>query len=158
MLGYLTEYCQFHRPLEKGLREVPGSNLVLPRERVDAAPDFSKTRLLAQGLAPKYVADAVVLYARPNPLLDYCRRRFSHGRAYAATRTPHLPLVQALPLSAALPFVRAGRIVQHAWRHRELRGASLRLLPAILLAEACWSAGELTGYVTRRSGRTAALD
>ncbi len=50
MLGYLTEYCQFHRPLEPGLREVPGSNLVLPRERIGAATDFSKTRLLRQGL------------------------------------------------------------------------------------------------------------
>ena len=66
--------------------------------------------------------------------------------------------MQAFPLCAALPFVRAGRIVQHAWRHRELRGASLRLLPAILLAEACWSAGELTGYVTRRPGNAAAID
>lgn len=158
MLGYLTEYCQFHRPLEKGLREVPGSNLVLPRERIDDAPDFSKTRLIGQGLAPKYVADAIVLYARGNPLLDYCRRRFSHGRAYAATRTPQLPLVKALPLCAVLPLVRMGRIVRHAWRHRQLRRPSLRLLPAILLAEVCWSAGELTGYVTRCAGRTVALD
>lgn len=158
MLGYLTEYCQFHRPVEPGLREVPGSNLVLPRERIGAATDFSKTRLLGQGLAPKYVADAVVLYARPNPLAGYCRRRFSHGRAFAAARTPHLPLVQAFPLCAALPFVRTGRIVRHAWRHRELRGVTLRLVPAILLAESCWSAGELIGYVTRRAGDAAALD
>ena len=53
LVGYLTEYCLFHRPIEAGLKEIPGSNLVLPRERIGDAASFSKTRLLQQGLAPK---------------------------------------------------------------------------------------------------------
>ena len=158
LLGYLTEYCQFHRPLESRLREVPGSNLILPRERFDASTSFSKTSLLQQGLVPRYVEDAVVRYARPNTFGDYCRRRFRHGRAYAASRTPRLSLIQSLPLSAVLPFVRTGRVLRHAWRLKDLRGVSVRLLPAIFFAETCWSAGELIGYLTRRPGDLSALD
>ena len=90
---------------------------------------------------------------------------FSHGRAFAAARTPHLPLVQAFPLCAALPFVRTGRIVRHAWRHRELRGVTLRLVPAILLAESLLVGGradrlrDIRGRVTlQRSIRESAAD
>jgi len=106
MIGYLTEYVQFHRPWDPRLKEIPGSNLVLPRARLEATTDFSKTRLLGQGLAPELVEDAVVLYARPFAFSDYCRRRFRHGRAYAAARTPRLSLLAALPLSLALPLDR----------------------------------------------------
>ena len=158
MVGYLTEYCQFHRPIEPKLKEIPGSNLVLPRERIGESRSFSKTRLLQEGLAPKCVPDAIVLYARPFALGDYCRRRFRHGRAYAAARSPRVPLAKAFALSAVLPFVRTSRVVRHAWRDKELRSASLRLLPTILLAETCWSAGELIGYITRQSGTPSALD
>lgn len=158
MIGYLTEYCQFHRPIEPNLSEVPGSNLVLPRGRISVSSEFSKTRLLRQGFTPKRIDDAVVLYARPFALADYCRRRFRHGRAYAAARTPRLSLVRAVPLAAALPFLRSARVLRHAWRHAGLRAASLRWLPAILLVESFWSVGELCGYLTRRPGQLSALD
>src|SRR5207253_7736059 len=77
MIGYLTEYVQFHRTLDPRLREVPGNNLVLPRARLEPSDDlerngFSKTRLLQQGLSPKPVEAAVVLYARPFRLREYC--------------------------------------------------------------------------------------
>jgi hypothetical protein len=158
MIGYVTEYGQFHRPWDPWLKEIPGSNLVLPRTRLETTADFSKTRLLGQGLAPEFVENAVVRYARPFAFGDYCRRRFRHGRAYAAARTPRLSLLAALPLSLALPFVRAARVARHAWLHKALRLAALGWLPAILVAESFWSAGELTGYVTRRPGNAAVLD
>lgn len=158
MLGYLNEYCQFHRPIAVGMHEIPGSNLVLPRARLGSSHDFSKTRLLKGGLAPKFVADAVVFYGRSSDLLNYCRRRFHHGRAYAAGRAPPISLFKAFPLTAALPILRTGRVLRHAWRHRSLRFPVARLLPWLLLAESCWSAGELTGYLTRRPGKVAALD
>jgi len=158
MVGYLTEYCQFHRPLDPNLKEVPGSNLVLPRQRIEAAKDFSKTRLLRQGFSPRCVEDAVVLYARPYEFQAYCGRRFRHGRAYAATRAPRPSLFIAAPMTAALPLVRTARVLRHAWRHKQLRLASLRWLPAILVAETCWSAGEFAGYVTRQPGDASALD
>lgn len=158
MVGYLTEYCQFHRPADPRMKEVPGCNLVLPRARIGIAGCFSKTRLLEQGLSPKPIADAVVTYTRPFRISAYCRRRFRHGRAFAAARAPRLSLIHVLCLSAVLPFVRTARILSHAWRHDELRLASLRWLAMIFLAESCWSAGELVGYVTHEAGRMSALD
>jgi hypothetical protein len=158
MIGYLTEYVQFHRPLDPELKEVPGSNLVLPLQRIEATEDFSKTRLLRQGLGPQLIDNAVVLYARPFQFAEYCRRRFRHGRAFAATRTPRLSLATAILLTAALPFVRTARVMRHAWRHSDLRLASLGWLPAIFTAETGWSAGELTGYLTPGPGDWSALD
>lgn len=158
MVGYLTEYVQFHRPVDPALKEIPGSNLALPRRRIDGGKDFSKTRLLAQGLSPKRVDEAVVLYARPFHLAEYCGRRFRHGRAYAAKRTPKLSALVAIPMTVALPAVRTARILRHAWRHRHLRLPSVRWFPAILLAETCWSAGEMVGYVTGRAGDPSRLD
>ena len=158
MIGYLTEYVQFHRPRDPRLSEVPGSNLVLPRSRLESPGAFSKTRLLQKGLSPQWVDDAVVLYARPLRRRDYRGRRFRHGRAYAAARTPPLSMWIAIPLTAALPVIRTTRIVRHAWRHKSLRLAALRWLPAILLAESRWSAGELAGYLTGRPGDASALD
>jgi hypothetical protein len=137
---------------------VPGNNLVLPRARLEGSGEFSKTRLLQHGLSPLPVETAVVLYSRQLRLGDYCGRRFRHGRAYAAARTPRLSILLAVPLTAALPLVRTTRIIGHAWRYKALRLASLRWLPAIFLAESFWSAGELIGYVTRRPGDTSALD
>ena len=114
MVGYLTEYCQFHRPPDSRLKELPGSNLVLPRDKLEATEDFSKTGLLRQGLFPRLIECAVVLYARPFHFTEYCARRFRHGRAFAAARTPRLPLLVAIPLSLALPFVRTAWILRHA--------------------------------------------
>lgn len=163
MIGYLTEYAQFHRPLDPKLSEVPGSNLVIPRARIEASRTaqgnaFSKTRLLEQGLAPKPVEDAVVHYSRRLAFADYCGRRFRHGRAYAAGRTARFTRPILIVLTAALPLVRAARVARHAWRHQALRLPALYWLPAVLLAETCWSAGEFIGYVTRRGGNLSALD
>jgi hypothetical protein len=158
LVGYLTEYVQFQRPLDSRLSEVPGNNLVLPRARLDPSRDFSKTRLFQQGLSPQALETAVVLYSRQFRLGEYCGRRFRHGRAYAAARTPRVSMLLAVPLTAALPFVRTARIMGHAWRHKGFRLASLLWLPAIILAESFWSTGELIGYVTRRPGDTSALD
>lgn len=158
MIGYLTEYVQFHRPLDPKLVEVPGSNLVLSRSRLDGGQDFSKTRLLSEGLSPKRIEDAVVHYSRPFALNEYCSRRFRHGRSYAAKRTPKLSLLVAIPMTLVLPFVRTARILRHAWRHPQFRLPSLRWLPHILIAETCWSAGELAGYATGNPGDSSALD
>jgi hypothetical protein len=159
MVGYLTEYVQFHWPIGAGMKEVPGSNLVLPRQRLGCSGEgFSKTRLLGEGLAPRLIEGAKVRYARPFSFADYCGRRYRHGRAYAAKRDPALSLTKAIPLALALPFVRTDRVRRYASQYSNFRAASLRWLPAILLAETCWSAGELMGYVTGRPGDAARLD
>ena len=156
MIGYLTEYVQFNSPIAAGMKEVPGSNLVLPRQRL-AGGDFSKTRLLGEGLAPRLVETAKVRYARPLEFGEYCARRFRHGRAYAAKRAPRVPLAKAIPLALVLPVVRTWRVLSHAWHYPKLRAAALGWLSAIFAAETCWSVGELVGYVTRNPGNPSGL-
>lgn len=159
MVGYLTEYVQFHWPVDTRMKEIPGSNLVLPRKRLGSRGDeFSKTRLLVEGLAPRYVEAARVRYARPIRFAEYCGRRFRHGRAFAAKRTPRLSLIKAIPMTLMLPAVRTARVIGHSWRNPQFRQPCMRWVPAILLAESFWSAGELAGYVTGRPGDPSKLD
>lgn len=158
-VAYLTEYVQFRWPVPIGMKEVPGSNLVLPRQRLGSpGEDFSKTRLLGEGLEPRLVEQARVRYTRPYRFTEYCGRRFRHGRAYAAKRTPKLPLLKSIPMTLVLPTVRTERIFAHAFRQQTGGLSALRWLPAILFAETCWSAGELVGYLTGRPGDPARLD
>lgn len=158
-VAYLTEYVQFRWPISNDMKEVPGSNLVLPRQRLGfSGGDFSKTRLLGEGLDPRLVEQARVRYARPYRFADYCGRRFRHGRAYAAKRMPKLSLLKAIPMTLVLPAVRIDRILAHAFQHRQGGLSWLRWFPAILFAETCWSVGELVGYVTGRPGDLARLD
>ncbi|MEO6435631.1 MAG: hypothetical protein ABIP55_07700 [Tepidisphaeraceae bacterium] len=85
MIGYLTEYCQFHRLPKPGRREIPeASSFCL--ERIGELASFSKTSLLQGGLATKYVPNALVIYARPIALANHCGRRFRHRRAYGGSR------------------------------------------------------------------------
>lgn len=165
--GYLVEYCQFHRPLAAGMGEVPGNNLVLARSLLPSSEilerdGFSKTLMLATGtIRPTWLTDAIVEHRRPFALLPFCRRRYRHGRSYGAARLTQAnapPRLILLGATGLLPLVRVARIVRHAWRHTALRFAVLRRLPAILLAETCWSAGEFVGTLTRRPGDPALLD
>lgn len=158
-VGYFTEYVQFRWPISIDMKEVPGSNLVLPRQSLGfPGDDFSKTKLLGEGFAPKLVEQARVRYARPYRFAEYCGRRFRHGRAYAAKRTPKLSLLKTIPMTLVLPAVRTGRILAHASQHRQGGLSWLRWFPRILIAETCWSAGELVGYVTGRPGDPSQLD
>jgi hypothetical protein len=165
--GYLVEYCQFHRPISAGLREVPGNNMVLARWMLPSAgilerDGFSKTSMIAAGaLQPEWVNDALVVHNRPFALLQFCHRRFFHGRAYGAARLAEpsaIPRFALIAATALLPLIRLTRIAKQGWRHPTMRLALLRRLPAILLAETCWSAGEFAGYVTARPGDVTLLD
>lgn len=167
IIGYLVEYCQFHRPVSAALSEVPGNNLILDRSMLPPVDQllragFSKTAMLSAGtLRPTWVNDALVRHQRPFALLPFCRRRFHHGRAYGAARLSQTGTARRIVLIAAtpvLPLLRVIRIIRHGWRHSALRGAIIRRLPAMLLTELCWSAGELTGYITAHPGHVQLLD
>lgn len=158
MIGYLTEYVQFHRPVDPRLNEVPGSNLVLPRDVAESGETFNKTHLLRQGFSPTRVDKAMVLYDRSMNYLKFCQRRFRHARAYAADRPIKHSVIFFVIMTLFLPVIRVKRIFLNSWRHKHLRVATLRWLPAILMAETFWSVGELVGYWTGRSGNVAALD
>lgn len=165
MVGYLAEYVQFHRPVAETMGEVAGANLVLPRAAAGdpadlAAHGFVKTALLSR-MIPELAEDCLVIHHKTLALGPYRRRRFRHGRAYAARRLTQPdapPRLAAALFTPLLPFLRVARIHRHARRVETCHGAFWRFWPHLLWVEAGWSAGEFVGYLTGRGGDESLID
>lgn len=167
IVGYLVEYVQFHPPLSRHLKEVPGVNLVVASTLAQHGDvlkqdGFVKTRLLAHlsasGVAPRSVAQSVATYRKAFGFSDYCLHRYRHGRCFGADRRfmnsgRRILAVLATP---ALPVLRAWRIARAA-REAGLFGAYWRWLHRILAAETAWSLGEFSGYLFGEGGSRAFL-
>jgi hypothetical protein len=167
--GYLIEYAQFGRPVARTLQEVPGNNFVFRRDLLDARAlqggEFHKTffveRLRRGGVDPVYRDDVEVIYEKRFETGHYLRRRFAHGRSFAALRSDehgHRAMRFLALLTPTLPLLRVYRIARAVFRKPHLRRALIRRLPFVLCAETAWSMGEGIGYVTARAGATRDLD
>jgi hypothetical protein len=165
IIGYLTEYVQFHRQIIATTTEVAGANLILPRTATGdpaelAAHGFVKTALLGR-MTPELAPDCLVIHHKTFALGPYRRRRYRHGRAYAAHRLTQPgapPRLAAALFTPILPFLRLTRIHRHARRVETCRGAFWRFWPHLLWVEAGWSAGEFVGYLTGRGGDESLID
>lgn len=157
-LGYLVEYAQFHPPMAQEMGEIPGLNLILPRDlalhpTVLRDDGFKKTRvlpLLDATLPPKRLPGAAVRYRKAYARGAYYAHRFHHGRTYGAQRPfSGLPWARfaAIMSTALLPIVRTGRIYLYARRLPDGRRTFWRFFIQILAAETAWSAGEIIGYL-----------
>jgi hypothetical protein len=158
IIGYLTEYAQFHAPVPAGLREVPGNNLVIRHPGCAARGELrskglSKTALIEAWAEqpddwPVRVDRAFVTHRRTMNRRAYIVRRYRHGRSYGGVRARHKTPAMRFAIATRLgmlPFLRVARIGLHVRRSRLLSVAFLRHLPAIVLAETGWSIGELVG-------------
>jgi len=165
IIGYLTEYVQFHRPIIATGTEVAGANLILPRTATGdpadlAAHGFVKTALLGR-MSPELAPECLVIHHKTFALGPYRRRRYRHGRAYAAHRLKQPdapPRLAAALFTPLLPFLRVARIYRHARRIETCRVAFWRFWPHLLWVEAGWSAGECLGYLTGRGGDESLID
>lgn len=157
--GYLAEYVQFHGPLSADLDEVPGNNIVCRRDLLEApaklaAEGFFKTFMIwklarEQQLAPRMFDDMVVLYRKPFAMGHYAKRRFIHGRCFAASRfdqPDQPPRLLCLAFTPALPLLRLWRIYRAVARHGDMHRAFFWQLPRLALSELAWSVGEFMGY------------
>jgi hypothetical protein len=165
IVGYLTEYVQFHRPIAADMREVAGNNLILRRD-LAGSPEtlrkdgFVKTHLLPSlPETPRLLPEALVLHAKPMDLAAYYRRRYLHGRCFAAQRglAPVRRVITAMA-TILLPFVRVARAARHTQRLPQARAAFWRFLPQIFIAESAWSFGECLGYLAGEGGCRPRLD
>lgn len=157
--GYIAEYVQFHSPLTADLGEAPGNNIVCRRDLL-AAPDklaaegFFKTFMIwklarEQQLAPRIFDDMVVVYRKPFAMGHYAKRRYIHGRCFAACRFDNPgqpPRLLCLAFTPALPLLRLWRVYRAVARHDDMRRAFFWQLPRLALSELAWSAGEFMGY------------
>lgn len=165
IIGYLTEYVQFHRPLAADMHEVAGNNLILRRDLAGEPQalrrdGFIKTHLLPSlAEPPRLWPDAVVLHAKPMATAAYYRRRYLHGRCFAAQRGLGAARRGVTAIATAfLPFLRVARVARHAQRLPRARAAFWRFLPQIFIAESAWSFGECLGYLAGEGGCRPRLD
>ncbi len=169
IVEYLLEYGQFARPVGAGMDEVPGNNLVFRSDLLDEEDlrdnQFHKVffvdRLKQGGRSPVYRDDLEVIYAKRYARMHYLKRRFAHGRTYAARRSSGqgagFRLWRALS-TPALPVLRLFRIARSLRGKRSLQAALLRHPAYSLAAESAWSLGECAGYLTGAPGDAAYLD
>ncbi len=90
-------------------------------------------------------------------LREALKERFVWGRSYAATRS-YLASMQKrvfwAMFSPALPALMIARMTIMAAKKGRTFGSYLAALPLTFLLTVSWSAGELTGYLTRRANQT----
>ena len=169
IVEYLLEYGQFARPIGEGMDEVPGNNLVFRRDLLKEGDlrehQFHKVffvgRLKQQGHAPVYRDNVEVIYGKRYGRLHYLRRRFAHGRTYAALRSAGqgagYRFWRAVS-SPGLPLLRLFRIANSLRGKPSLQAALLWHPVYALAAEIAWSLGECTGYLTGKPGDLAYLN
>ena len=161
IVGYITEYAQFRTPLDSGLDEVPGNNVVFHRPLLDRPEwlireGFVKTFLIwrlrnEDKLSANRFDDMSVSYQKPFSLGRYLKRRFLHGRCFAACRfdtADQPPRWVCLGFTPLLPALRLWRIYVAVRPHRDLLTAALRFAHLVTLSELAWSAGEFVGYLS----------
>ena len=171
MVGYLVEYAQFASPIAPQMTEVPGNNVVFRRDLLGDNAElrqhgFSKTvtlwRLARQSGHTIHISPEMrVSYFREGVRSTYWRRRYLHGRRFAAERCrqPDQPSRWfCAPFTVLLPMIRCWRILRSVAHVRHLRMAYHHHLWTIIGAETAWSLGECIGYITSTAARDQNLD
>lgn len=155
---FLFEYGAFLPPREGEVPELPVNNVSYPRELLERFrpswqdgfwKHFLHRELREAGTRFFSEPRALVRHARVLPFSRFCRERVDHGRAYAARRGSSAARALAAPL---LPPLLAARLGREVLRKPGGTRAYLRALPALLLAECAWSAGEALGDLAGDGG------
>ncbi len=170
--AYLSEYGQFHPPVTaSSLEEIPGNNVVFPRELLPPADDlaergFWKTfhlerlRRSLPDLAILPLDALAVSFQREYRFGYYLSRRFTHGRCYGGSRLSEPgapPRLVCLAFTPVLPALRTWRVLRRiAAKPTLLRRSAEAVLP-LLLGEVTWAAGEAVGYARGAGDACAAL-
>jgi hypothetical protein len=105
--------------------------------------------LSVSGVAITLRGDIVVRQNRTGlSMRNAMLERFVWGRSYGATRAGLTNRVATLThalVTPLLPLLLSGRIGRVAWSRGRLRSQFIKALPAIVLLQVAWSAGELAG-------------
>lgn len=157
---YFNEYGMFMSPVEEGAMDIlPGCNVSYKRKLLfdhgkPVSEEFWKTFVHADQEATggelwQAPAVRVELY-KPVGFLRFLTSRFSHGRCYAAMRCAGNTLLSRLlrgVTAPLLPFVLQYRWGRRIWPKRRHRAKFILTLPLQFALFACWSLGEMVGYL-----------
>lgn len=158
---YFCEYARFMRPFAGRVDVLPGNNISYAKsalgkldEEVEGERGFYETfanqRLLDAGDTLMAVPEAAVSNINSWPAAHLTAVPFHHGRGYAALRCEHDSRARRVVFAAltpVLPALKTVRIAAEVLRRRRLAVAFIRALPAILLFNTSWAAGECVGYL-----------
>ncbi|MDX1547730.1 MAG: glycosyltransferase, partial [Rhodothermales bacterium] len=158
--AYFCDYGAFMLPLAAGAAPVlPGNNLAFRREMLAHGREYVEPAFWKARWCRALQEAGVVLYAHPAMVVTdakryrpgaYLRRRFRHGRCFAAMRTASSSAAMRLGYALAapaLPALLTARLVRAQLPRRRHRNAFLISLPLSVLSMTCWGLGEFVGYV-----------
>ena len=161
--GFWCEYGHYLPPVRGGLvRDLSGNNIAFHRDVLEAtgavrdgAEGFWKAttlRRLRASDVPLWMEPALVVGQEWRWAFGpFLRRRFHHGRCYAASRAADEPerrwlLVAAAPL---LPALFLARLYVDVWPKGRYRRELLLATPLLLALYAMWALGEGAGAILR---------
>ena len=168
---YLSDFGRYMNPVPDGPAgyltdcNVSYKRAVLEPIRKLWSEEFHETtvnwELLGQGKKLLLSPRVVVRQQRSLTWSYALRERYSFGRLFASTRVAHVDQGRRLVYAGAsflLPAVLIGRVLKNVAAKRRELGAFARALPAILLVNLVWAAGEFVGYLTGSAGPQAARE
>jgi hypothetical protein len=162
---YLSDFGRYMNPVPEGpAGYLTDCNVSYKRSVLEPiatlwANEFHETtvnwELLGQGRKLLLSPRVVVRQQRSLTWSYALRERYSFGRLFASTRVAHVGPGKRLVYAGAsflLPAVLIGRVLKNVAAKRRELGAFAKALPAIVLVNLVWAAGEFVGYLTGLAG------
>jgi hypothetical protein len=162
---YFSRYSNYVLPFQpRFLDDLPGDNCAYKRTVLEPV-----RHLMDDGFWETFIhydmrRRNLQLLSDPAPVVTYCgglswwrffRRRYRHGRYFAARRAREFTRSQRLVRAAgfwAVPPLLFKRIAGRVWSNGRHRGKFLAALPLVMSFLAAWAAGEGIGYLTGSKG------
>jgi hypothetical protein len=163
---YFCRYAHDMRPFAR--REdpaIPGDNCGYRRDLLERTrelwrdgfwePEVNRA-LRASGVRLWHDPALVVCQGRSAGFGRFIGQRFTHGREYGRQRGRRFSTSRnlvGLPLALAVPVLLVLRTAREVFRRGRFRGNLLLSLPALVVYEAAWAAGEAAGHADVLRGR-----
>jgi glycosyltransferase involved in cell wall biosynthesis len=162
---YFSRYSNYMLPFEpRLLDDVAGDNCSYKRDALEPVRQLAKDGFWETFIHQDMRRRGQQLWCTPSPIVTYCgglsgwrffRRRFLHGRYFAARRSRDFTAVQRMIRvcgSCVVPFVLLKRTARRVWRNCRHRTKFLTVLPIVASFLVAWAAGEGIGYLQGPAG------
>lgn len=164
---YFSRYSNYIPPFEpRVLDDVAGDNCSYRREALGLVKDLIEDGFWETFIHSDMRRRGEQIFLSPLPVVTYggglsafrfFRRRFVHGRYFAARRSRDFTTAQRILRSSGsvlVPLILIRRISRRIWSHRRYRKQLVLSLPIIACFVLAWAVGEAFGYL---QGASAAL-
>ncbi len=157
---YFCRYARDMLPFERREDpEIPGDNCAYRRELLERTrnlyrdgfwePEVNRA-LRSEGVQLWHDPGVVVFQGRSAGFGAFFRQRLQHGRAYGRQRGARFGAgrnAAGVALAVVVPFVLVARTAGEVLSRRRYRSRLVVALPALLVFDAAWAAGEAMGHL-----------